>query len=271
VKLASLALAVALWPLAAPARAGETACLFEEGVLVVPASVAGLAGDYILDTATPATQLHETRAQTAGFADPAMVGDVELAGVRARGLTVAIVDLDLRTWNFPTPIAGVVGADVLRAYVVDVSLTPCRVRISSPGRAPPFRAGRILPITWKAGQPTVRAAVADGPSAWMGDFALATGSDTAVRLSDAVATAPGAEKPVELYPHGVLRPRLRALSFAGALSEQLPAGLVKAQADGPDGTLGAPVLAAWTLRFDFPAGRLLLGHEKGPPDRFGGP
>jgi hypothetical protein len=279
VKLTPLAFAVALLPLAGPAGAGESACLYEEGVLVVPASVAGMAGDYILDTATPATVVHETRAQANGVAEAALSGEVELAGLRLAARPVAVVDIDLRTWNFPTPIAGVIGADVLKDFIVDVQLSPCRLRLSRAEEAPAFRVTQSLPLRWKAGRPTVPAAVADGPHARAGDFAPATGADTAIRLSDAVAAAPGAAKPQELYPGGVLRPRLRALSFAGELSEQLPAGLIKAEAGGPDGEIGAAVLAAWRMRFDFPAGRLLLTpaakpgdvKEKGPPDRSGGP
>ncbi len=103
------------------------------------------------------------------------------------------------------------------------------------------------------------ATASDGPRTLAGGFAPATGADTAVRLSDAVASAPGAAKPKELYPYGVLRPRLRALSFAGGLSENLPAGLMKAEDPDLAGQIGAPLLSRFRLRFDFPAGKLLLG------------
>ena len=61
--------------LPAAARAGETACWFENGVVVVPAEVAGVAGDFILDTGAAHTVLAETQAEGAGFADPAFAGD----------------------------------------------------------------------------------------------------------------------------------------------------------------------------------------------------
>src|SRR5690349_14802182 len=64
-RLAALALGLAGLP--AAARAGEAPCWFDGGVVVVAASVAGVAGDYILDTGSPATLLDETRAQGAGF------------------------------------------------------------------------------------------------------------------------------------------------------------------------------------------------------------
>ena len=121
-----------------------------------------------------------------------------------------------------------------------------------------FRATASLPLGWLADRPVVRAAVADGPHAFAAHFAVATGADTAVRLSDALAASPSAGKPKELYPGGVLRPRLRALSFADGLSENLPAGLVGAEDPALAGQIGAPLLARYRLRFDFPRGRLLL-------------
>ena len=253
-----LAALIALAATPAAAFAGEAACWFENGVVVVGAEVMGVPGDYILDTATPHTQLADSQAQTAGFAETALVGEVRLAGVVARDRPVAVAALDLRTGALPTPIAGVIGADVLRGYVLDVSFAPCRVTLRPAGRAPPFPAASVLPIRWVAERPVVAAAVADGPHAFAGEFTPATGGDTGVRLSDAFARAPGAAKPKELYPYGVLRPRLRAFSFAGGLSENLPAGLIKAEDPGLSGEIGAPLLSRYRLRFDFPAGRLLL-------------
>ncbi|WP_133254981.1 hypothetical protein [Phenylobacterium hankyongense] len=247
---------------AAPAaHAAETACWFEGGVVVVPAEVMGVAGDYVLDTATAHTQLGETQAQGAGFADTALKGEVRIGGMRLTGQPVAVAGLDMRTGALPTPIAGVIGADVLRAFVVDVRFAPCRVVLSRPGEAPPFGRATALPLTWTGDTPTVAAAVSDGGRTLSGPFAPATGGERAVRLADDLAAAPGASKPQELYPYGVARPRLRALSFAGALSENLPAGLLKAQDGGPAGEIGTPVLARYRLRFDFPNGRLLLAPD----------
>jgi hypothetical protein len=254
-----LLLTAALGAVAASgARAGEVACRFENGVVVVPAQVMGIGGDYILDTATPRTQLADTQAQAAGFTDAALIGDVRLAGERLANRPVAVARLDMRTGALPTPIAGVIGADVLRAYVLDVRFAPCRVTLASPGRAGLFGRATALPLTWVEDRPTAPAAVSDGARAFAGAFALGTGADTPVRLSDGLAQAPGAARPKELYPYGVSRPRLRALSFAGQLSENLPAGLVAAEDPGLAGVIGAPLLSRYRLRFDFPTGRLLL-------------
>ena len=241
-----------------PALAGKTACWFENNVVVVPAEVMGVAGDYILDTATAHTVLAETQAQAAGFAATDLSGSVRLAGLSLRGVRIAVAPIDLRSGALPTPIAGIIGADVLKDHVVDVGFVPCRVTIRAPGRSAPLAGRASLPLTWIAGRPVVRAAVADGPHAFAGNFTVATGGDTAVRLSDALAKVPGAAKPKELYPYGVSRPRLRAMSLAGALFEDLPSGLVQAEDPQLAGELGAPALRGWRLRFDFPAGRLIL-------------
>jgi hypothetical protein len=251
----------ALALIAAPAVAGEAACWFENGVVVVGAEVMGVSGDYILDTATPHTILADSQAQTAGFAETALKGEVRLAGVALKDRPVAVEVVDLRTGALPTPISGIIGADVLRGFVLDVDFRPCRVRLSR-RRAGHFPATASLPMAWVADRPVVRAAVADGPHAFSGFFTPGVGADTAVRLSDALARAPGAAKPKELYPYGVAFPRLRGLSFAGRLTENLPAGLMKAEDPALAGQLGAPLLSHWRLRFDFPAGKLLLAAAK---------
>jgi hypothetical protein len=260
----SLALALLALAGARSLPAGETACWFEHGVVVVPAEVAGIAGDFILDTAAPQTLLAETQAQAAGHAETAVTGDVRLAGRRVPHLAMAVKDIDVRTGLFATPIAGVIGADALRGYAVDLSLAPCRVALHRPGAAPAFGRATALPLAWIGGAPAVTASISDGPHVVTGAFVLATGSDTAVRLNDRLAAAPGAGKPPELYPYGVLRPTLRALSLAGDVAEQVPAGLIKAD-PAEAGEIGAPLLLAWRVRLDFPAGRLLLApRKKGP-------
>jgi hypothetical protein len=254
---ALLALAATL-TFAQGAAAGEAVCWFENNVIVIGAEVMGVPGDYILDTATPHTQLADSQAQTAGFAETALTGEIRLAGVVATGRPVAVAVVDLRTGALPTPIAGIIGADVLRDYVVDVSFSPCRVALRASRETPAFPGHTTLALHWLADRPVVAAVVADGPHATAGAFTPATGGDTAIRLSDAIAAAPGALKPKELYPYGVSFPRLRALSFAGALSENLRSGLLKAEDPDLTGEIGAPLLSHYRLRFDFPAGRLLL-------------
>lgn len=253
----ALPLALALGAVAAPASADEAACWYENGVVVVTAEVAGFVGDYILDTGQAATQLAETQALEMGYVEPAVTGEVRLAGLRLPPRPVQVADLDVRTGLFPTPIAGVIGADVLKDHVLDVSFAPCRVRLSVPGRAPRFSGAR-LPLAWAEGRPVTLAGAADGPTALRGPFVVSTGLDAPARLSGALAAAPGAARPAELLPYGVLRPRLAALSFGDVLVADVPAGLMKPEPDAIAGAVGAPVLARFRVRFDFPAGTLGL-------------
>jgi hypothetical protein len=227
-------------------------------------------GDYILDTGSPATQLAETQAQGAGYEETELMADLRLAGLTLAARPIAVADIDVRTGLLPTPIAGIIGADALKGLVLDVTPVPCRVGLWPAGKAPRLKPVRALPITWTAGQPTVPASVSDGVSGRAVALSVATGGDAPVRLSEALAGAPGASKPGELYPYGVLRPRLAALAFAGHVWRGLPAGLLKADA-GVDGELGAPVLAGLTARFDLARGRLVLAdpNEKGPGARRG--
>jgi hypothetical protein len=241
---------------AAPAWAGETACHYEGGVIVAPAVVAGIAGDYIVDTGTPQSLLHETAAEAAGLVGDDLTGDVRLAGIVVKALPLKVADLDVRTWNLPTPVAGVIGADMLKGFVVDVDYAPCRVRLSPPGRAPAFR-GRILKLGWDQGRPTAVAAASDGEHALRGPFVIATGLNAPVRLADDLAQAPGATKPDELYPNGVWLARLPALRFAGASGADMGAGLMKPDGEVA-GLIGGQVLAHFRLRFDFPAGWLIV-------------
>jgi hypothetical protein len=243
---------------APPARAAEVACVFERGVLIVPAEVMGVAGDYILDTGTAQTQLAETQAEGAGFSATALTGEVRVAGVVHSGQAVAVADLDARTVFQSTPIAGVIGVDVLRDQVVDISFSPCRVWIGPPQLARRFPAAAEAQMGWAGGLPVVSASVTDGTQTWPSDFTPATGQDLSLRLDDRFAAAPGAAKPQELYPGGVWRARLTALSFAGDLYREVDTGLVKGPADGPAGLIGGPVLSHYRLRFDFPGGRLLI-------------
>ncbi|MFN3511626.1 MAG: hypothetical protein ACK41C_01165 [Phenylobacterium sp.] len=260
-RFAALAAAAALAS-GSVARAGETPCWLDHGVVVVAASVGGVAGDYILDTGAAQTQMHETRAQAAGLEGEEHRGEVRLAGLSLGNRSFRVADLDARTAAFPTPIAGVIGADVLSGHVVDVTFDPCRVTIYA-GRAPRFGDGAVVPLRPDRIEAVARAAVADGPRALAGEMRVSTGGDAAVRLDTRIATAADAES---LAPHGPRRARLRALSFGGELFEQVSAGLIGTEDPALIGEIGPQALSRFRLRFDFPRRRLHLLDEKGPAE-----
>ena len=112
-------------------------------------------------------------------------------------------------------------------------------------------------MTWVAERPVVQATASDGAKSLTANFTPGIGADRAVRLSDVVASAPGAAKLLEVYPYGVLKPALASLAFAGDVAQDLPSGLMHAEDPDLAGQIGAPFLSRYRLRFDFPAAALL--------------
>jgi hypothetical protein len=229
-----------------PAVAGQTACWFENGAVIAPAAIGGLAGDYVIDLSAPQTLLHETAAQRGGYADTALTLPVRLAGQQTPATAVVVRDLDSRGVGFVTPITGVIGADILDRYVVTLDFAPCRLRLESPGTTP-NPAGGPLRVVMVGGVPTVVAAASDGLKGVSGPFALDTASNGAVR-------ARGAADGPRQKPAGALR----ALSLDGTLRQDLPAVVAGDLPEGVVGALGVQVLAAYRLRLDPKALRLWL-------------
>lgn len=240
VSVATLLAALSL--VAGVARAGETACWFENGAIVAPAVIGTMAGDYVLDLSAPRTLLHETKAQMEGIAEPELSLPVEVAGIRAASVSVKVADLDARGAGFVTPIAGVIGMDVLAGHSVEIDFAPCRVRLDQA-----WKAARqvVLPVQVIEGLPTIVAAVSDGPRALRGAFAIDTASLAMARLSTRGAAATGK---VDVGARHKAPARLRAMSIGGVLAENVPATLADDLPDGVDGTLGTALWARHRLR-----------------------
>jgi hypothetical protein len=252
----SLALAV-LVASAGAARAGETRCWVDRGVLVVPAAFGDIAGDFILDLSEPKSVLHVDVALGEGIQTPQATGTLRLAGETIPA-ALQVASLDARSLGLPSTINGLIGADALAGYVIDIRFSPCRLSLWR-GRAPRFHATTTLPIELAGGVPSIRASIADARgTALAGRFALDTGT-AAVRLSSQVAAlsrAPG--KGVD--PASRIDPpaRLDALGLAGAAQRRLPAAL---EDDLPPALTGGIGVAAWSrydVRIDLRRGRLQL-------------
>jgi hypothetical protein len=242
---------------AGPALAGTTACWFENGAVVAPAAIGGLAGDYVIDLSAPNTLLHLDVAQGAGFTDTALSLPVRLAGQAVEVAPIAVRNLDYRAVGFSTPILGVIGADILDRYALTLDFAPCRLGLESIS-ARRDRTPGALPVALVGGVPTVVATASDGQRGVAGPFALDTASQGGVRTRGA-ADAPRQK------PAGVLA----ALSWDGVLRQNVPAVVAGALPDGVVGAIGLQILAAYRLRLDPQAGRLWLTpvaapHEKGP-------
>lgn len=225
------------------ARAGEIACSFEGGVLVAPAEIAGIAGDYIIDTGQTASVLHYDRAMAAGLAEPGVTAGTLLAGLESPPTDVAIVSLDARAGALPTPIAGVIGVDVLSHYRMELRVSPCRLSLRRGGPA----AAQV---------PLVQATVSDGRTARRGLFVVSTGQAPAVQLS---ATEVEPPPPLAEGEPAPVR-RIDRLSVGGELLTRLETNVVPPETLDPRaiGVIGAAALTAFRLTFDFPRSRLTL-------------
>ncbi len=251
---AGLALLISL--AAGPSAAGEVACRIENGALVAPAAFGDIAGDFLIDASAPTSTLHLTVAQADGITEASARRGLKLAGSRLAGVEMTVASLDAREMGFVTNITGVIGADVLRRLVVDIRFAPCRITVRR-------RAGRpagALTIRWLGGTPAVAAAIADrGGTARAGLFSI----DTAAAGSRIAGAGFSRPLPAGSDPASPTAPpaRLRALSLAGRLMENTPAGLLT---DPPPNLAGALGLAIWTrydLRLDLADGWVALSPE----------
>ena len=241
----------------ASARAGEVRCWIDKGALIAPAAFGDSAGDFLIDLSAPASQLHVTRAQSAGVAEPMVARDLVIAGQTVGRFSMVVSDLDARTASFDTTVNGVIGADVLDRFTVDIEPSPCRLRLSR--TAVRARVGETMLHARAAldGRPLVMATVTDGAQVRSGPFALDTAHWT-TRLSRARPSTPS--------PDGVHRNpprlRLRALEVGGRLFEQVPV-VVAPDADAEvSGAIGMAVLSRLHMRLDARAGSLLLSRPQ---------
>jgi hypothetical protein len=186
---------------------------------------------------------------------PEAKGMLRLAGERIPA-RLSVASIDARAQGFPTTLIGILGADVLAGYVVDLRFWPCRIALWR-RRAPPMRATAMLRLSLVAGVPATEASVSDGHAIATGLFSIDTGSP-GVRFSSAAARL--SRTPAGVDVNSRVRPpaRLAALSLADELFADTPAGI---DAQAPEGLMGGVGTAIWShfeLRLDLRRRRLLL-------------
>ncbi len=235
---------------ATTASAGETRCWFENGAVVAPAAFGDVAGDFIIDLSQAGSQIHETSARMRGYTGNTMVATLRVGGARLNGFTAGVADLDARTSGFTTNISGILGADAFRGFVFELDFAPCRLRLSRDAKGEVAARSSIRLRTF-GGRPAMPATISDGVDSRSGWFLI----DTASRGS-LIANAGFSRPPRD--PAVAAPARLRALSLAGALFEQTPAGLMTQDDPGVDGAIGAAVLSHFRLRLDQTRGWLTL-------------
>jgi hypothetical protein len=246
---------------AAPAGAGVTQCWIDNGAVIVPAAFGDIAGDFIFDLSAPQSQLHVDRALEDGIVTPSASATLRLAGERIPA-TLTVANLDARTLGFPSTLNGLIGADVLAGYVVELRFSPCRIALWR--RSPPrWRAAASLPIQIIGGVPTVRASITDGRVGLEGAFAIDTGA-LGVRVSDGAARLSRTPKGVD--PASRERPpaRLAALGLGGEVLRGVPAGIEPDTPTGQLGGIGDAVWSRYALRLDLRRGVLELAPAAAP-------
>jgi hypothetical protein len=258
-----VAAALALSVVSAAARtawAGESECWLDNGAVVAPAVLAqpglgDITGDFILDLSAPRSQLHQTTAQSDGLGDATEArGALTLAGAHIAA-TFAVADLDDRQWGFPTSLNGLIGADVLAGYVVELRFSPCRLTLRR--RAPAATAIATLPVTMVAGVPTIGASIFDGTKRRRGQFAIDTGA-AGVRIAASHARFSRLSARVDPLSRDRPPARLAALSLGGLEFRNQPAALQEGAPAGLLGGIGTDVWSRYVLRLDLGRYRLSL-------------
>jgi len=240
---------------AGPALAGEAPCWVDRGAVVISAAFGDITGDFILDFSAPQSILHLDRAQMEGITAPTVDAPLAFVGERMPA-HLAVASIDTRSLGLPSTINGVIGADVLAGYVIDLRFAPCRLRLW-PGRAPPSRGAKPLPVGMIAGVPTVRASISDGHTALAGAFAISTVTP-GVRVSKAVAALSRTPKGIDPTSRYAPPAHLAALGVVDAAILNAPASLQSDAAPGVDGEIGVDVWSRYELRLDIGRRRLWL-------------
>lgn len=233
-----MATRIALAAIVAPASSGAagTRCWIDHGALVAPAAFGDIAGDFLIDLAAPVSQIDAGRAAADGQEADRPVGALYLAGVHLSGARFQSAELDARTRGFDTVINGVIGADILSHYVVEITPSPCRLRLLRGAGVRASKRVTRLKVRIVEGVPAIAATAVDGVRVRPGLYAI----DTAHWTSRVAAARPS--KPI---PEGAAEAplRLRGLEVGGRLYEQVPTRIE----GSPGGRLAGEVgMAVWS-------------------------
>ena len=260
------------------------------GLLVVEGTVNGTRVDFVLDTGAPVTvlvngprlaplALDTTKARKLGPADnPAVpVGIIQpgftlaFAGLTLSELTAVVVEgasMPCRERFEAANFQGVIGADVMRRFIVEVDPAQRRVRLHEPARWTPAATIGTLPLEFSGGLPFTQAELRDGSHAVPLRLLVDTGSNDTLSLiagsRPELKLPPQAQPRESCYVAGTRKTWRGApldLAFGDALAAQVPTSYE----DGDSvmrgerhGSVGIGLLKRYVFAIDYPGKRIVL-------------
>ena len=232
---------------AGAARAGETRCWMDRGVLVVPAAFGDVAGDFILDLSAPGACCMSTGAQCDGIETPQSHGHAAPGQRDHPGAPAGRRPRRAHPGACPPTIIGAHRRGRAGRLRRRPPLRPLpRARCGGAGAAVRMRRDACRSRRPTACRRSWRRS-RTGVAALAGRFAIDTGT-AGVRLSAHVAAL--SRTPAQGVDPALARldppARLDALGLAGEARRRLPAAL---EDDLPAGALGGIGTAAWS-RYD---------------------
>jgi hypothetical protein len=271
-----------LAPGAAAAQPSAVSARFKDGLIFVDGQMYGVRGIFLLDTGAAASavdphfataaRLHISQSRAfvtgrgGGFrARKADAAPLQLIGGPQARIAPVVTDLDQASQAMGVSLAGILGQDFLRGFVVTLDYKGQTVSLADAAVAPPDAA----PLHMGAVPYVEATALYDGRQA-RGLFQIDTGSNTAVEFWRPFAEANlgrglGAES-VGLGVAGlapIARGRIDALEVAGRRIEQPDVNFADETRDegapeGYGGVIGGPAWNGLVLTLDLPHGRMWL-------------
>ena len=305
--LSACALHDALFGFAAPTITTRSAAVIElpfregpGGLMLIKGATARQSGEkvdveYILDTGAPVTvvldapatqalRLDTSQARKLGPADnPAVPSGVIEKGFGIDFGALAISDLTavvIAEKSLPcnerfarVGFHGVIGADLLRAFVVEVDAPARTIRLHRPAAFVPGDL-RPIPLTFVDGHAHIDAEIAVMPGMTeTGRLHVDTGSSTPVSLHPGalpgLVAAPDAKKGTACFVQGELATAIGpplTLSLGGfpaRVEAPLLVAKERVHAAGVVGSIGAGLLARYRYAIDYPGKRLWIGERPG--------
>jgi len=260
------------------------------GLMLVEGSVNGTAASFVLDTGAPVTvlvngprlaplALDTSKARKLGPADnPAVpVGIIkrgftlEFGGLRLADLTAVIVEessMPCRERFEAAGFQGVIGADVMRRFVVEVDPAQRRIRLHEPAGWTPAVTLGTLPLEFSGGLPFTQATLHDPAGAVPLRLLVDTGANDSLSLiagSRPELTIPEQAQPRESCYVAGTRKTWRGAPRDLAFGETVASTIPTSYEDGDsvlrgerNGSVGIGLLKRYVFAIDYPGKRIVL-------------